>query len=287
MSLSNIIKSSHYIPVEQMRMLEAIRRHRENLERDELEECEPVEEVMTAEKLLARDKELEELRSSILHDAQSFAEDQVRSASMEAERMLEEAKAQIDAWWAEQRGQDDLLRETLKSEAQAAGYDEGMSQAEEEIRAAYEAKLAEAATLLQQAYQAKEQIIQEAEPFVVTLSCSVAEKIIDRQLTLEPAIVTDLVRKQLTRKRESGTITLCVAPQHFTFIHAAREELSLAIDSQAELQIIPDSSVKDHGCVIRSRLGSIDARINTQLEELKKALQQIAMHHEEHNAHES
>ncbi|MNG37780.1 flagellar assembly protein H [compost metagenome] len=51
----------------------------------------------------------------------------------------------------------------------------------------------------------------------------------------------------------------------------------MAVDSQAELQILPDSTVKDHGCVIRSSFGSIDARIDTQLAEIKKELIRIAL----------
>jgi flagellar assembly protein FliH len=47
------------------------------------------------------------------------------------------------------------------------------------------------------------------------------------------------------------------------------------MDSQAELQIVPDITVMDFGCVIRSSFGSIDARVDTQLSEIKKALQQI------------
>lgn len=286
MSLSNVIKSAQYIPVEQMLMLESVRRQREELLSKETT-IDHSDDVMTAERLLSEDMQLSELRNSILSDAKKFAEDEVRSASLEAERLLEDAKLTIENWWNERRTEDDQLRETLMQEAHEQGYQEGMQQAEEEIQIAYEMKINEGAAILQQAYQAKEQIIQEAEPFVVTLSSAIAEKIIDKQLSLDPDLVISMVHKQLSRKRESGQITLCVSPQQFSFIHAAREELSLAIDSQAELVIIPDASVKDHGCVIRSSLGSIDARINTQLEELKKALQQYAMEHEEQGANES
>lgn len=50
---------------------------------------------------------------------------------------------------------------------------------------------------------------------------------------------------------------------------------------KAELQILPDSTVKDMGCVIRSSFGSIDARIDTQLAEIKKSLVRIALDAEE------
>jgi flagellar assembly protein FliH len=64
------------------------------------------------------------------------------------------------------------------------------------------------------------------------------------------------------------------------YIQDARDELVLHVDSQAELQIIPDSSVTDMGCVVRSSFGSIDARIDTQLQEIKHALRQIALRNE-------
>lgn len=144
----------------------------------------------------------------------------------------------------------------------------------------------EAQAVLNEAYQAKDQIIQEAEPFLVELSSAIAEKIIDRQLTEDTDLMLDLIKKNLSRKREQGVITLCVAPSQFSFVQAAREELSFAIDSQAELKILPDASVKDRGCVIRSAYGSVDARIDTQLTEIKKELIRVALDQEERGQYE-
>ncbi|WP_195573157.1 FliH/SctL family protein [Paenibacillus sp. 1001270B_150601_E10] len=271
--MSNIIKSTHYVPVEQMRMLEAVRKHQERVQEEVmLEERKP----LTEEGLLEQDKELAELRNTILKDAQAIAEQQVKEAGLAAEQCLEDAQQQIQSWWEERRAEDEAVRERVQAEAYHEGHSAGIAQAEQDIQAAYESRVKESEQLLMQAYTAKEQIIQEAEPFVVTVSCAIAEKIIGTQLSIDPDLVLQLVRKQLARKRESGVITLCVSPQQFSFMQAAREELSLVIDSQAELQIIPDASVRDHGCVIRSSLGSIDARIETQLEEVKKALLQVA-----------
>src|SRR5690606_23765030 len=114
------------------------------------------------------------------------------------------------------------------------------------------------------------------EPYIVDLTCSIAEKIIGKQLQLEPELIVDMIQRSLSRRREQGEITLCVAPKQLALMQGAREELMAAIDSQAELVIIPDISVKDYGCVIRSKFGSIDARIDTQLSEIKRELLVIA-----------
>jgi len=277
-SLSNLIKVSQYVPVDVLKQLDLARTY------ITAEEPLPDEEttlVVEADLQSEADAAAEETRRQMLADAKDFAEQQVRAASEEAETLLAEAQEQIEAWWQEKRVQDDHLIEAIKMEGFSQGYEEGKLQAEQELKAKIDEMMHEASTVLQQAYVEKERIIQESEPFLVELSCAIAEKVIDKQLALESSYTVDLIKSSLARKREQGEITLCVAPAQFSFVQAAREELTLAIDSQAELQILPDPTVKDRGCVIRSAYGSIDARIDTQLAEIKKELLRISLQTEE------
>ncbi|MNQ98469.1 flagellar assembly protein H [compost metagenome] len=198
----------------------------------------------------------------------------------ECAAIRQQTESDIATWWQSRRAEDEELVHQSKSAGFEEGYQQGIAQAEEALRKEYGDMLAEASAILEQSYQLKQQIIQEAEPFLIDLSTSIAEKIIVRQLSLEPGWVVELIQKVLARRREKGIITLCVAPSQFAYIQDAREELITSIDSQAELEIIPDSSVQDQGCVIRSSYGSIDARIDTQLKEIKSALQ-LALQSEE------
>lgn len=284
--MSNLIKSFQYVPVEDHKRLENHHYYGSD-EESGLDGDEAA--VSEADVLRARvDEETERLTAEMLEDAKEFAEKQVRDASEEAERMLQEAREQIERWWQEQREQDEHLTEALRSQGFQQGFEEGRAQAEVELQVKIEEMMREAQEVLQEAYVAKDQIIQEAEPFLVELACGIAEKVIDKQLTVEPEQTLELIRQSLSRKREQGQITLCVAPEQFSFVQAAREELALSIDSQAELQILPDATVKDKGCVIRSAFGSVDARIDTQLAEIKKELIRIALEDEERkHQHES
>ncbi|MGG6313550.1 FliH/SctL family protein [Paenibacillus macerans] len=274
--MSNLIKVSQYVPVEILKQLNLAKPQVPFDEQSAEQPEEIIEQVPSREDIAA-----EQTRRQMLSDAKEFAERQVREASEQAERMLAEAREQIEAWWQERREQDDQMIEALKAEGFHQGYEEGKIQAEETMRLKIDEMMNEAGAVLEQAYIEKERIIQEAEPFVVELSCAIAEKIIDKQLELEPEYALELIKKSLARKREQGIITLCVSPGHFAFVQAAREELSLAIDTQAELQILPDPTVKDRGCVIRSSFGSVDARIDTQLTEIKKELIRISLQTEE------
>lgn len=271
--LSNVIKLFQYVAVEDTKIVEPPAFP--VLKKEHLEETEDFPPDHSQELI-----DLMQMKEQILQDAEAFAEEQVRAAMDEAAAIKQQAQAEIEAWWHERRLQDEEALNEARDRGHAQGYQEGMTQVEMELREQYEATLQEASQILEQAYLLKQQIIQEAEPFLIELSCSIAEKVIGRQLTLEPEWIIDSIRKVLSRRKEKGIITLCVSPAQFSYIQDARDELLLAIDSQAELQIIPDGSVLDQGCVVRSSFGSVDARIDTQLKEIKTALQQLAVRNE-------
>ncbi|MBD3918236.1 flagellar assembly protein FliH [Paenibacillus sp. PR3] len=269
--MSNLIKSSHVVSVEDLRKLEWLNRYVPSA---------PVNEHFQQE-IPQPDAETISLRDEILLDAQQFAEERVQEATTQSNTMLAEAQQQIEQWWQSRREEDENVIRRAQDEGFSLGYEDGRAQAIGDLQREWQHRIEDAQQLLSSSYKMRDQIIQEAEPFLVELSCAIAEKIIGHQLSMSPELAIDLVRKSLARRKEQGVITLCVAPQHLAFMQAAREELALAIDSQAELHILPDVTVQDHGCVIRSSFGSIDARIDTQLTEIKRELTQLALESDE------
>ncbi|ASS65718.1 MULTISPECIES: FliH/SctL family protein [unclassified Paenibacillus] len=276
--MSNLFKSSQVVPQEQHQRLERFYRKPAAASDADTAPDGFGEQAYRGE--LRPDAATEALRSQILGDAQSVAEDTLADAAKQAQELIEQARQEAEDWWHARRADDERIAE----EARLAGYGEGFSQGSREAEAAlrkeWEQRIEESSSILEASFRMKEQIIQEAEPFLVELSCAIAEKLVGKQLDLEPDIAIDLIRNMLSRRRENGSIVLCVSPAQLSSVLAARDELELSIDSQAELQILPDASVKDHGCVIRTAFGSIDARIDTQLSEIKRELMGIASQRE-------
>lgn len=277
MSLSNLIKPVHYVTVEDTLVIEPAPYQWR------APSSPPAQSEADAE-AAKRQVELDEwteMKNRILRDAEELAEQRIREAMDEAERRRAEADAEIRAWWEESRGRDADARQEAFAEGREAGYREGIAEAEAAVRQQYAEQLEEARQVLDSAYDQKRHIIREAEPFLIDLGTAVAEKIVQRQLTVEPDWILALTKSMLSRKREKGAITLCVAPSNFSFFQDARDELVLAVDSQAELHIVPDATVQDQGCVIRTEFGSVDARIDTQLQEIKQALLHVALSEDE------
>jgi len=264
--LSNLIKSSHVISVDELKRLEQIRfvAHQARANAGENEGKEAV------------DVETLQLKERIIQDAEETAQRILQDASEEARRIQSEAEAEAAAWWDSRRTEDARLIEEATRSGYEEGFASGSEQAEHQTNLRMEQMLQEAQRVVTQAYEAKARIISEAESFVVELSCSIAGKIAGEALEGASDVAIRLMKQALARRREKGTITLCVAPEQFEFVEAAKDELTLVVDSQAELQIVPDPTVRGGGCVIRSTYGSIDARIDTQLESIREELLHIA-----------
>lgn len=220
--------------------------------------------------------EAEELKAKILSDAEQHAQQIIDQTKQEMAEMKKKAEAEIEQWWIQKRAED----QAVTAEAQKKGYDEGYrtgkAEAEQAVQQRYQQMISEANEIIEQARQEKERRIAESEAFLIELSCEIAEKIISKQLSLESEWKKDLVKQMLSKKREQGLITLCVNPKSYGLMQDARDELQLVLGSNSELQILPDISVKDDGCIIRSEYGSIDARIDTQLTEIKQKLLQAS-----------
>lgn len=271
--MSKVIKPNYYIPLDEKKTIQVadLAAALLNLKKNaDSHSPQPPLEIQEAERM----------KEQIVRDAESFAEEQIRQAMEESAALREQAAAEIEAWWREKRSEDERLTEAARQQGFEEGYRQGFEQAQADIREEYASMLQEAKTILEQAYMQKQQIIREAEPFLIELAIAIAEKVIRRELTLSPEWVVQMTKTVLSRRREKGLITLCVSPKHYAYMQDARDELLLAVDSQAELQILPDATVHDHGCVVRTEFGSIDAKVDTQLQEIKKALQQLAVRNE-------
>lgn len=278
--MSNLIKSSHVISLEDLKKVEVLQKIAaapQNISRSD----------SVSEGNYKLDVETESLKDRILSDADDAAQAIIASAQQDAERIRAEAMQAADEWWQSRRDEDDQYREEVARQGFEEGYRAGAEEAVTAMTLEWDSRMQEAQSIVTQAYIAKDSILADAERFAVELSCSIAEKILNHELTNAPELALKLFEQALSRRKEQGVIVLCVSPKQFAFVQAAKEELIASIDSQAELQIVPDATVTEGGCIVRSAFGSIDARVDTQLEEIKLQLLRIADHSAEEGARDA
>lgn len=213
---------------------------------------------------------------AILQDAEEMAQKILADASRQAEEIRSQVKVEMDQWWQEKEQEAAVMAEQVREQARQEGYLQGLEEGKAAARQEEEEHVQLARNVLAEAYTTKESIINQAEPFLVELSTEVAKKIIGDELSTSPEKIVEMIRKIVRRSRVHGQITICVNHRYYQFVEEHRSQFLALLDGQAELAIYPDYTVHDEGCVIRTPFGSVDARIDTQLSEIKQVLMDIA-----------
>ncbi len=111
---------------------------------------------------------------------------------------------------------------------------------------------------------------------VAALALEVAGKVLGRALALEPGLVVDLAAAALAQARERREVALRVSPADAPAVRAAEGRLAALISRAPGLALREDPSLAAGQVVVETEAGSLDARVEAQLAELARALEDVA-----------
>lgn len=135
--------------------------------------------------------------------------------------------------------------------------DERMAELKEEARQLARAELAAAHLEVE---RARQDVLSEGERSVATLALAVAQRLVLDELDARPERVQAIVRDALDRVRRASRVRVRAHPDD------AAQLMDL------EVEIVADASIERGGCVVESELGVVDARIETRIDALARAL---------------
>jgi type III secretion protein L len=173
-------------------------------------------------------------------------------ARADARRILADAAREAE----ELRGRAEREAEELRE----AAYQEGLEQA-----------LAELNLLLLEAHERRDAALSGAERDVLRLAVKLAEKIIGREIERDDATLADIVSTALRHARQQESLTVRVNPADLPRVRAHRDRLDPSGRARF-IDLVADPRVGHGGCVIEGESGTVDARLDTQLRVLERAL---------------
>ncbi len=197
--------------------------------------------------------------------------EELRKARAEAEilRSKVQKNAEDLLWKARQEAQ--TLREQAQQEAQVLrqqAWDAGHQAGEQASREAMQASLEKVQALLIEAQAERERLLLNAEGEVVRLTLELARRLLRLEPLLNEQVIAEVAKDALQRLGEPGEVTICVHP-------ADVEILQLALSQMREVHLLlaieADDSLSPGGCLIRSRNGTIDARLDAQFERIAQS----------------
>ena len=109
-----------------------------------------------------------------------------------------------------------------------------------------------------------------AEEMMCSLVLEAIKKIIGDMDDRE--IITRVVKNALAMVRNQKQVTLKVAPEDLETIQSRLSDIMENYPTIGFVEIVADSRLKKHSCVLESEMGVVDASIEVQLKAIEKAL---------------
>ncbi|MCC7106573.1 MAG: hypothetical protein IT307_15650 [Chloroflexi bacterium] len=150
------------------------------------------------------------------------------------------------------------------------GYEDGLSLVREEQRKA----MRRLVDIARSARLEAERFTRSLESQVVELSLVIAQRIVEREVRLDPAIVLPVVRAALQEIADAAELRLRVNPVDHPLVSA--HWAGLATDGLIQrCELVADERVEPAGCVLETGIGQIDAQLPAKLEQVGTILRAV------------
>lgn len=157
-----------------------------------------------------------------------------------------------------------------------AGFDEGRRFTEKALRDELARERVEqqqkVRSVIASVVEQEKKFRQSAEESLVKLSLAIAERIVKREVRLDPSVVLRQIHEATKRVVGVERIKLRVHPTEEEFVRQHRVDITSGSDAVRELVIEGDETISPGGCILESESGNVDALISTQMEKIEQAL---------------
>ncbi len=185
-------------------------------------------------------------------------------AECNAKDIVTRAKRQAETALSNARDNARSVLAQAYADGYQAGIDQAATQSEEMLKKLEQAINDESAE--------REALVEVLEEQALMLCIEVAEKIIRHEIKTDPSVVARAIKSCLRRIRDRDEVTVRVNPSEVAHIRAMREELIASSDGVRGVNVIDDRRVSAGGCIVECLSGDYDAKIETQIDLLRRKL---------------
>ncbi|MDZ7294919.1 MAG: FliH/SctL family protein [candidate division KSB1 bacterium] len=170
-----------------------------------------------------------------------------------------------------QNGTDDRTR---VAQAYAQGLAEGKKAGSQEVWAQVHELYQQLQTVVSQVVAEQQRLVREAEPALVKLVIAVVRRLLRRELNQNGHYVEAMVREALRMVHDSARVVIRLHPDDSALLRDKAQELGAEIADLEVLEFKDDPHITRGGCIVETDLGTIDARLEVQLEEISHELEE-------------
>lgn len=198
---------------------------------------------------------------------------QLASLEQQKDKMLNDLKKAIDKEKQEWMNQ----KKVEEQQAKEMGYKIGFDQGREEALSEYAELIEKANKLVDASTEDYHRMIEKHEEAVIQLAIACAEKIIGLEMKENPTVFTSIVKKAIEELKDHSHVTIYVHPDDYPVLMKQKEELEQLLEDGEIISIYIDQQLNPGDCSIKHPFGQIDVGIDSQLEQIKIALEEKVM----------
>jgi flagellar assembly protein FliH len=198
------------------------------------------------------DKNLESEPPTPLELAQEQADKILEAAQQEAERIIQNANEAV-------------------AQITQNAYQEGLTQAKSEM----DSGLQQVSSILNTAVQWREQVLSQSEATIIEMVKQIARRIFGEEFELDRYQLQSHFAQVMEYARAMGDLKVYLHPEDAQMVGPDWRDNQMMISGQ-NIQLLPSSALQRGGCYIEGDLGTVDARVGTQLENVLEAIDDVA-----------
>lgn len=126
-------------------------------------------------------------------------------------------------------------------------------------------------TAVEEMARIRQEEIQRMETATVRLALAIAKKIIGKE-SEHGTLIGHVVKTALNKVADPRHLTLRLHPKDIDTVNAFQQELLMADDFDSVFKLEADESILRGGCIIETKLGDVDARLDQQIRILEELL---------------
>ena len=220
---------------------------------------------------------------AIVEEARQNAFEEIKKGKNEAQKIRQEADDEAsEITKSALEKHDSMIKaaservESIEKDAYEKGYAEGTEKGYASGRTEVERLIEKVHQVLSTAIEKRNQIIEESETQLINLVLLISQKVIKVISENQKNVVINNVIQALRKLKTRGEVIVRVNLEDVKLTTEHIKDFMRMVDNIRSITVLEDSTVDRGGCIIETDFGEIDARISSQLNEIRDKILELA-----------
>lgn len=187
------------------------------------------------------------------------SEEKIHQAQDEAATIINQANEQKAGIIAE--------AEAMAQQIKQKAHEEGLLSAKVEN----EHRLQQIITIINETQKWQSRVWEQSEDNIIKSIQTIAKKLFGSGYSLDASSVEQMVGRAINEANRLGNLRIYVNPEDHDQLISLWQESDLVVNGQ-KIQLVPSQNIHQGGCFVEGEYGSVDSRIDVQLELLENEL---------------